>query len=1063
MGSYEMQGAELDTDIYYLNLSNRAYNALRRKEINTIGEFLMCTEADLYNLRNLGVKSANEVLEIQTKVRDVLSGSADLDDSESFLIFCALNRSKVIRYFSEYSDQPISDLPFSTNLKNRLYLAGYRKLSQIMFNTPYEADDPMWGNLEKIFSVCRYYLREEKAGVLDYINTAQLNPAVSPDTTVPESDSVINADEGEGSNAIKSEWSNDTPVCSLALSPRSEHALMRNEIVTFGQLMRVDRQMLEGMRGLGAKSIEEILDFIQQNKESASNTEAKDNSQSSEKNDLQRRIAFDEYVQNHDFKISMSTLPVRVKNGLVSLGIQTFTELRTLDLYTLSNNPNIGKTSINTIRLFIDSTNSKFMNEFNECYVDGHYTSAYIQKLVLSIFREVPFKGYSYRRIRERMPESFSDAEVKEAIGKLIAANELEYVDYRCYKVYPSFYDYLDIYLDTLDDERAKLILSQKLNGKKLREIAEQIGISHERVRQLVNKEIRKLKHKYLYQTGYEVFDEDYYQYLWINYSADKNAYMNYLGMPEKTYIYLNETYSKGKAPLADAVNDEDIDTALKLKITAYLNKDKIEIDGQMLDKKKSIIEDYVISEYCREDTHIDDFMRIYNDVLRKNGVAYDESIYASEESEGTRSNRIADSDCVLWKEGKTFRYYNIKANDYTDLLDTLNLPSYKNTEISTLKFMWQYPELMAAYDIRDQYELHNLLRKIVDPSTCNQIDFNRNPVLKFGDFDRDAAIYELICAFSPVSLNDLLDYIHDEYGYSHLNIQMNMLNHFTDYYHKGVYTVEFQRIPEDRIEPFKHILTESFYYIEQMRRKYTELFEGADENDINPYTLKGLGFIVNSNYAIQHFESARDYFTYVLTNKDVYDVSLIRQKYGNIKIYEQTYYSLKESFDIFEYDRNQVITINRLKKLDVSKEDIRSYIDEVYEFAKDIGLFTITSLRNTGFSSSLDDLGLNEYFYWSLLAQNERFNARRVADSAIIGADTPYNALSIKAFLLGILDDYDSVDPEDLLENVRDEYGLKLDRQDVLNAVRDTDKYYDPIMDKVYRNKMYYYDEFED
>lgn len=59
-------------------------------------------------------------------------------------------------------------------------------------------------------------------------------------------------------------------------------------------------------------------------------------------------------------------------------------------------------------------------------------------------------------------------------------------------------------------------------------------------------------------------------------------------------------------------------------------------------------------------------------------------------------------------------RYYDIDSRDYKELLDTLALDRFSNTEISTLKFFNDFPELMNKYDIRDQYELHNLLKKYV-------------------------------------------------------------------------------------------------------------------------------------------------------------------------------------------------------------------------------------------------------------------------------------------------------------------------------------------------------------
>jgi hypothetical protein len=87
-----------------------------------------------------------------------------------------------------------------------------------------------------------------------------------------------------------------------------------------------------------------------------------------------------------------------------------------------------------------------------------------------------------------------------------------------------------------------------------------------------------------------------------------------------------------------------------------------------------------------------------------------------------TRGNRLADSTLCLWKQGEKLRYYDIVGQDYTELFETINLSQFSNIEISTLKFFEDFPELMEKYDIRDQYELHNLLKKIIDVKDYNDI-----------------------------------------------------------------------------------------------------------------------------------------------------------------------------------------------------------------------------------------------------------------------------------------------------------------------------------------------------
>ena len=67
-----------------------------------------------------------------------------------------------------------------------------------------------------------------------------------------------------------------------------------------------------------------------------------------------------------------------------------------------------------------------------------------------------------------------------------------------------------------------------------------------------------------------------------------------------------------------------------------------------------------------------------------------------------------------LWKQNRCLRYYDIDGSDFTELLETLNLGQYENIELSTRKFLIDYPELMKRYDLRDEYEIHNLLKRFM-------------------------------------------------------------------------------------------------------------------------------------------------------------------------------------------------------------------------------------------------------------------------------------------------------------------------------------------------------------
>ena len=124
----------------------------------------------------------------------------------------------------------------------------------------------------------------------------------------------------------------------------------------------------------------------------------------------------------------------------------------------------------------------------------------------------------------------------------------------------------------------------------------------------------------------------------------------------------------------------------------------------------------------------------------------------------------------------------------------------------------------MEEYDIRDALELHNLLKKIVDPKTCQDIGFLRQPIIRFGTFDRNQAISEIIEILSPITTEELAEYLYSEYGYSKETVASSAITTHKRYYHRGVFTVDFKQIPENRIDLLRAHLTEDFYYISEIK-----------------------------------------------------------------------------------------------------------------------------------------------------------------------------------------------------------------------------------------------------
>ena len=154
------------------------------------------------------------------------------------------------------------------------------------------------------------------------------------------------------------------------------------------------------------------------------------------------------------------------------------------------------------------------------------------------------------------------------------------------------------------------------------------------------------------------------------------------------------------------------------------------------------------------------------------------------------------------------------------------------------------------------------------------------------------------------------------------------------------------------------------------------------------------------------------------------------------------------------------------LRKVGITKDDIKRFCDDVGSFVEEQSYFTMHSLRKMGFNSKLDELGFEDYFYSNILAMDTRFAWQYVFGNIVLFSKTNQNddTISKKSFLLYALSKHDSVDVDDFIADFLEEYGMEIpSRYEINRAIAGTEFYYDSIMDKVYRNKDIYYSELDD
>ena len=71
---------------------------------------------------------------------------------------------------------------------------------------------------------------------------------------------------------------------------------------------------------------------------------------------------------------------------------------------------------------------------------------------------------------------------------------------------------------------------------------------------------------------------------------------------------------------------------------------------------------------------------------------------------------------------------------------------------------------------------------------------------------------------------------------------------------------------------------------------------------------------------------------------------------------------------------------------------------------------------------------------------------------------------LCLSTFILSLISKYTDVDIDQFKDDCFEIYGVQIpEKNEITSAISGTEFYYDEIMDKIYRNKSFYYSEFED
>lgn len=865
------------------------------------------------------------------------------------------------------------------------------------------------------------------------------------------------------------------PVERLGLSPRPCNCLRRAGIDTVGQLLDFPGEKLREIRNMGQKSLAEIQARVARLLEEGPLKEGVPDS----------RTPGEEPPPLPDILVQELGLSARAANGLQRAGIFSAAEMGKLTRAELSRMSQMGE---KTIREILDKTEalrreSAAAREADPASLQkadallegfaaftGQPRSALFRELAEAAKEPPAFKGETaaerlYRRpsvrkavrrsllkaleeaegetlsasaLLERMPRGTSAEALEGLLAELEKRDAVTRRDGQVTRRFPTAWEYAS----ARPNERGRRdMLLARLRGETLEEIGKRYDISRERVRQIVQGELKN--HPRLH--------EDLYQEMFNRYEFSLKEFTAAFGEPPEAYYYLESMRPmRRRSPLAELLGDPSVSKELRRRAEDVVYRQFVLVDGVRVEKTRPALAEYAVRSRCRELTGMDEFLERYRAMLEELGLA-DDGRLAIEERR-TYENRLNNCDYVLWNQWRRFRYYPIRQREYGPLLEALNLKQYEDMEITTLKLFRDHPDLMEEYDIRDEYELHNLLRKIWPAEGCQEVDFRKMPTIQIGRPDRDRQVLDLLLQTAPVLNTDFAEKYEALYGAKSTTVLANYLSCISCYLQGSLYRIDMPPLPPAHRERLAETLKEDFYNLSAVRRAYRQAFpEEADMACINAATLRDLGFRVYTDYVVRDtYASAADYFRRLLT-RGTADMRETARQFANIALYGSELSDLKARREIVEFSPGQYFSRRRLEEEGVTLERMEDYCSAAAAFVGEEEYFTVESLEEDGFSHPLREAGFESWFYGSLLASDPRFSFRRMGGNRLFRKGRARVVLG--DFLVWLMEDLKKTDFGGLRDLLKRRYGVSFQAEKLLEDVRGTALYYDPIMETVYQS----------
>lgn len=571
-----------------------------------------------------------------------------------------------------------------------------------------------------------------------------------------------------------------------------------------------------------------------------------------------------------------------------------------------------------------------------------------------------------------------------------------------------------------LDSEfKYRDVLIDKISGKTLQDIGDNFRVSRERVRQILKKiEIPITYEEYLYK---DIFCE---------YNFTLEEFIELFQVSPEVYGILKEKFMKGIKPSYEYVWYNNFSQEFKNR---YLDKNNLYYSFRNRFEKKSPSTMFNEILFTNKE-------KIFTPTSMLQELSY-------ETKERNIQGYVSRSNYAIESKNSQFRFYdnNIATEDIEKLKRIFDLPSgiYHNKMIYDLNKV-----LMDDLEILDGYELANLLKRIgYEYFSLNKIV--RQVEFYIGYNDKHDFFDDMLLNYDGVELEEIGLIVEGIYGINSGNTVNYLWREYSDFIYKNKINIDIDKPSnEDFYCDLLENLGDEIYTLEEVQEITKKLTD--NKYNLSQGILNKIGYTMRQSYVVRNdFTNITQAVDSIIFKNDFYE-------YHNTAVEKSQFFKirltrLQEEYKLFRISKNKYVSGSRAK---LDAELLSDFFDKTIKYGKSNRWFTYYSMISDGFSHELIDLGFDDIFYESLLKITPKMKYIQTIHPVFMVTN---ESLTLEKFLTEYLVECVSVDVYDMLDDIKNIYGLDISKDKVKWALCNGGAYYSDPMNKFYSTKEQY------